>query len=133
MRMNFWTAAETLQVYREEQQERQVLARSSRGRYTGAGAVTVRLPSDALEGRELAGLNGPARSYDLGRPLGGAEFEALPDDLKRLYLRLLRDRHGGTERQIRRLTGARESYGVCLSAARGDRAKWRRFLRGEGR
>jgi len=129
--MEFWSAEEAFQVYSADQAERRTLARAARCRYTGAGEVTVRLPSDALPARALEQLNGPARSYQLGKPLHAAEFSALPDDLKRLYLRLLRDRYGGTERQIRRLTGTQENYGVCLSAARGDRRRWKRFMEKE--
>ena len=123
-----WRRSEAYLSYREELAERCGLSRSAHSRVTGAGEVAVRLPSDRLNPSQRQSMNGPARVYRLGGPLSRAQYRALPDDLKRLYLKLLRDRHGGTEKQIRRLTGARETFGLCLSRSRGDEEKWRRFL-----
>ena len=55
----------------------------------------VTLPSDRLNEAELARRNGPCRIYRLGRPMKLAEFEAMPPDLQRDYLRRLRQRGGG--------------------------------------
>jgi hypothetical protein len=120
--------AEAYEALTEDMAERRALARSAFGRVSGGGEVRVRLPSDHLRPGQQSELNGPTRVYDLGRPLSRGEYAGLPDDLKRLYLRLLRDRHGGTEKQIRRLTGAAETFGVRLSGARGDGRRWAAFL-----
>ena len=125
-----WYGTEAYQALAEELAERRSLARSAFGRVSGGGEVTVRLPSDSLRPGERQALNGPPRVYQLGRPMSREAYAQLPDDLKRLYLRLLRDRHGGTEKQIRRLTGAAETFGIRLSDARGDAKRWRAFLAG---
>ena len=49
---------------------------------------------------------------------------ALPEDLRRLYVKLLRDKHGATRQQARQLTG--EDYG--LRFGEGDAQKWAAFL-----
>ena len=52
------------------------------------------------------------------------QFLALPEDLRRLYVKLLRDKHGATRQQARQLTG--EDYG--LRFGEGDAQKWAAFL-----
>ena len=51
-------------------------------------------------------------------------LDALPEDLRRLYVKLLRDKHGATRQQARQLTG--EDYG--LRFGEGDAQKWAAFL-----
>ena len=64
----------------------------------------VTLPSDSLDPAALQLRNGPCRTYRLGRPMNLAQFEAMPEDLRRAYLRRLRQR-GGTEETVGRMLG----------------------------
>ena len=85
---------------------------------TGAGA-------DGVGRAERPGLGSDERPYpQLGRPLTRRQFLALPEDLRRLYVKLLRDKHGATRQQARQLTG--EDYG--LRFGEGDAQKWAAFL-----
>ena len=72
----------------------------------------------------LVVLVGLAVILDDGRPRTRRQFRALPEDLRRLYVKLLRDKHGATRQQARQLTG--EDYG--LRFGEGDAQKWAAFL-----
>lgn len=89
-----------------------------------SGRVRVRTASDVLSDRDWDRMNGHIRIYQLGRPLTRRQFLALPEDLRRLYVKLLRDKHGATRQQARQLTG--EDYG--LRFGEGDAQKWAAFL-----
>ena len=52
------------------------------------------------------------------------EILELPEDLRRVYVKLLRDKHGATRQQVRQMTG--EDYG--LRFGEGDARKWEAFL-----
>lgn len=57
----------------------------------------VTLPSDFLAPEELLRRNGPCYVYRLGAPMDIGQFEAMPRDLQRAYLRRLRLRGGSAE------------------------------------
>ena len=85
----------------------------------------MRTASDVLSDRDWDRMNGHIRIYrPVGRPLTRRQFLALPEDLRRLYVKLLRDKHGATRQQARQLTG--EDYG--LRFGEGDAQKWAAFL-----
>ena len=85
---------------------------------TGAGA-------DGVGRAERPGLGSDERPYPhLSARLTRRQFLALPEDLRRLYVKLLRDKHGATRQQARQLTG--EDYG--LRFGEGDAQKWAAFL-----
>jgi len=54
----------------------------------------VRLPSDNAAAETL---NGPCRTYHLGKPIGLQELEAMPKDLQLRYLRQLRHAGGSCD------------------------------------
>ena len=95
-------------------------------------AVMVRLPCDNLKPEELERRSGPCRTYRLGRPMNMAEFHALPADLRKLYLRRLRQR-GGSESDVEQMLGAKQGslrhYRVRFD--RPNQEAWRAFLRSE--
>lgn len=64
----------------------------------------VALPSDHLNPAQLARRNGPLRIYRLGRPMTMAQFEAMPPDLQRDYLRRLQLR-GASDEAVGRMLG----------------------------
>lgn len=59
--------------------------------HTGKGGK-VRFPSDNLTRKELNAMNGEVVSYKLNEPMTWAEFKALPDDIKKTYIKLLREK-----------------------------------------
>ena len=108
----------------EEIREKKSVANSGKCKRVHCGRVRVRTASDVLSDRDWDRINGHIRIYQLGRPLTRRQFLALPEDLRRLYVKLLRDKHGATRQQARQLTG--EDYG--LRFGEGDAQKWAAFL-----
>ena len=105
-----------------EIREKEKLVKNSRGRT--AGKRRMRTAADAMSAQERMALNGCVRVYQLGRPMTRRKFLALPEDLRRVYVKLLRDKHGATRQQVRQMTG--EDYG--LRFGEGDARKWEAFL-----
>ena len=106
-------------------------AHSARLRVGARRAVS--LPSDNLNPAELQGRNGPCRVYRLGVPMDIGQFEAMPRDLQRTYLRRLRQRGGSTE-AVRAMLGiSGQQMQQILEQARvtldqPDQAAWAAFL-----
>ena len=94
----------------------------------------VSLPSDSLNPAELQSRNGPCRVYRLGVPMDIEQFEAMPRDLQRAYLRRLRQR-GGSPEGVRAMLGVSgqqmqqilERNKVTLDQP--DREAWAAFLK----
>lgn len=107
--------------------QKKVTGRSARNRVRAGRTVT--LPSDHLDDAALALRNGPCRTYRLGKPMSLAEFETMPEDLRRAYLRRLRQQ-GGSESDVERMLGVGhgrlQRYRVLFD--RPDGAAWAAFL-----
>lgn len=100
---------------------------------TGARRA-VSLPSDHLNPAELQSRNGPCRVYRLGEPMNIAEFEAMPRDLQRAYLRRLRLRGGSAEgvRAMLGISGQRMEQILAqtrVTLDQPDRKAWAAFLK----
>ena len=111
-------------LLQEEIREKRILANCSKWKCVHSGQVRVRMAADALSEREWDRMNGHIRIYQLGRPMTRRKFLELPEDLRRVYVKLLRDKHGATRQQVRQMTG--EDYG--LRFGEGDARKWEAFL-----
>ena len=116
-------------LLQEEIREKRILANCSKRKCVHSGQVRVRMAADALSEREWDRMNSHIRIYQLGRPMSRRQFRALPEDLQRLYLRLLRDKHGATREQARALTGTEPG----AWHGEGDPEKWQAFLKRAGR
>ena len=81
-------------VFDEDVRERRALIASARRRVGGARSRRCSLPSDALSTAQRRRLNGPVRTYALGRPMSWEQFRDMPPDLQRRYLAWLRERFG---------------------------------------
>ena len=111
-------------LLQEEIREKRILANCSKRKCVHSGQVRVRMAADALSEREWDRMNGRIRIYQLGRPMGRRQFLRLPEDLQRLYVRLLRDKHGATRQEVLALTG--EDFGMPFGV--GDAEQWQAFL-----
>ena len=69
----------------------------------------VRLPSDYLSRKELKAMNGKVESYRMNDPMTWDEFTAMPTDLQRDYITLIRERFGVSDSAIARMFGAPQS------------------------
>ena len=130
--MEHWTmreAGSARRMLQEEIRERKRLAVNGGHKCGHSGRVRVRMSSDLLDRNAWEQRNGALRIYQLGRPMSRRQFRALPEDLQRLYLRLLRDKHGATQEQARALTGTEPG----AWHGEGDPEKWQTFLKRAGR
>ena len=108
--------------------------------HTGKGGK-VRFPSDNLSRKELNAMNGEVVSYKLNEPMTWAEFKALPDDIKKTYIKLLRDKFDVPDSRIAAMLKIDRHYfydktaelGLSIGAHRGrsrpwDEAGWNSFI-----
>lgn len=94
----------------EDSIEKKNIARSSRGKRTHCGKRGgVKFPSDFMSKKELKAMNGEVKSYKMHDPMSWKEFLALPDDLKKEYVKYIRERFKVT------YTALADAFGVSLS------------------
>ena len=90
----------------QENREKKVTAHSAKNRrgHTGKGG-SVRLPSDNLTKKQREAMNGDCKSYRLGSPMGWEEFNEMPDGLKIMYIKLIRDKYHTPDRILAQCMG----------------------------
>lgn len=83
------------------------IARSARSTRTHCGKRgAVKLPSDYMTKKELKAMNGNVINYkSLKGPMSWEDFKELPDDLKKEYIRSIRDRFGAPDKSIAEMLG----------------------------
>ena len=65
----------------------------------------VRLPSDYLSRKELKAMSGKVESYRMNDPMKWEEFKAMPKDLQKDYIVLIRERFGVSDTTIAKMFG----------------------------
>lgn len=69
-------------------------AQSARHRRTHCGkGGSVKFPSDYMTKKELKAMNGECKSYRLNDPMMWEEFKQLPDDIKTMYIKGIREKY----------------------------------------
>lgn len=88
-------------LFHTDSWEKKSIANSAfkRRTHTGKGG-RVRFPSDHLTKKELEKMNGETKSYRLNEPVSWIEFKAWPDDIKVMYIKLLREKFNVPGRKI---------------------------------
>lgn len=69
----------------------------------------VRLPSDYLSRKEIKAMSGKVESYRMNDPMTWDEFKAMPQDLQRDYITLIRERFGVSDSAIDRMFGVSQT------------------------
>ena len=67
----------------------------------------VRFPSDYLSNKERNEMNGEVREYRMNSPITYAEFKKYPDDLKKNYVKRLRDMFDVSDTDIAAMMGVK--------------------------
>jgi len=80
-------------LFISDSKEKKSVARSAFNKRTHCGKGGCSLPSDNMTKKELNAMNGEVISYPMNDPLPYAEFKALPDDIKVLYITALVNRY----------------------------------------
>lgn len=69
-------------------------AQSARHRRTHCGkSGSIKFPSDYMTKKELKQMNGECKSYRLNEPMMWEEFKQLPDDIKTMYIKGIREKY----------------------------------------
>lgn len=106
-------------IYQQEQREKKIISYSAKNARTHCGKRgAVKLPSDYLTKKELESMNGEVKSYHLNDPMTWREFRALPDDIKIIYIKLLREKFNVPDKVIAEtmLHVNKKTFGECVRA-----------------
>lgn len=80
-------------LFHSDCRDKKNIARSARNKRTHNGkSGRVKFPSDYMTKKELNAMNGEVKSYRLNDPMSWKEFKAMPDDIKVVYVKLLREK-----------------------------------------
>lgn len=95
-----WMSDEQYELY-QDIKEKKVTARSARHTRTHCGkGGPVKFPSDYKTKKELEAMNGECKSYRLNDPMSWEEFKAMPEDLKKDYIKLIRQKYNAPDKEI---------------------------------
>ena len=76
-------------------------AQSARHRRTHCGkGGSVKFPSDYMTKKELKQMNGECKSYRLNEPMMWEEFKQLPDDIKIIYVKSIREKYNVPDKYL---------------------------------
>lgn len=108
----------------EDSIEKKNIARSSRNRRTHNGkSGSVKFPSDFMTKKELKAMNSDVKSYRMNEPMVWDEFKKLPDDLKVVYVKSLREKYNISAKELANYMGVNQStFGrwlKCLGLSEG--------------
>ena len=96
--------------------EKKRIAAGAWHRKVGSKSRRCTLPYEHLTRAQLRAMNGPVKSYQLGRPMDAAQWCAMPEDLQRRYIEGLRQKYNvGTVRLAGMLGLSREEMKAQLS------------------
>lgn len=120
-------------VYTQDVRDKKITARSARSKRTHNGkGGAVRLPSDNITQKEWKAMNGPVESFPMNSPMDWNKFKSLPDDLKAMYIKAIRNKYNAPDRYIADMLGIGISVmanevkrlGIALGKTRCGRIKW---------
>lgn len=128
-------------VFISDVREKKNISRSSYNKKTHAGkGGRAMMPSDYLSRKERDAMNGEVQAYRINEPMGWKEFKSMPDDIKVLYIKALRNKFNVPDKQIAEMFGkvqktfVREIKRLGISLGRGggkknwDKDGWAAFV-----
>ena len=101
-------------------------AQSARHRRTHCGkGGSVKFPSDYMTKKELKAMNGEVKSYRLNEPMTWKEFKKLPNDIKAMYIKSIREKYDIPDKYLAEVMGVASATFCktmkCLGCAIGNR------------
>ncbi len=88
-------------VFVSDVREKKRIAHGAHNKRTHCGkGGAVKFPSDYLSRKELNAMNGEVKSYNINNPMKWKEFKALPDDIKIVYIKALREKFNVPDTRI---------------------------------
>lgn len=73
------------------------------------GSGKKKWAAELMTNKELAKMNGELKTYRLNDPMTWAEFKALPDDIKKMYIKGIQERFNCFDSSIARMFGVHQS------------------------
>jgi hypothetical protein len=120
----------------KDSMDKKNIARSASHTRTHCGkGGAVKFPSDYMSKKELKAMSGEVIQYaSLKKPMSWEEFKALPDDLKKEYIKWIRDEFDAPDCYIYRMLGVSGRYfglimkdiGMVGGSEKGSRRKWKK-------
>lgn len=120
----------------KDSMDKKNIARSASHTRTHCGkGGAVKFPSDYLSKKELKAMSGEVIQYaSLKKPMSWEDFKKLPDDLKKEYIKWIRDEFDAPDCYIYRMLGVSGKYfglimkdiGLAVGGERGSRRKWKK-------
>ena len=90
--------------------EKKAIARNAFSRRTHAGGSgKKKRAAELMTNKELAKMNGELKTYRLNDPMTWAEFKALPDDIKVMYIKVIRERFDPPDNYLAKMLGVHPS------------------------
>ena len=84
--------------------------------HCGKGGA-IRFPSDFMTKKELRAMNGEVKEYRLNDPMSWKEFKAMPDDIKIIYIKALRQKYNVSDTKIMEMLGV-SGFTFCKEVKR---------------
>lgn len=99
-------------LFQQGAREKKIIGHSAAKKRTHTGkSGKVTFPSDNLSAKELKSMNGEVKTYNINSPMRWAEFKRLPDDLKIMYIKCLREKFDVYDTTIFKMFGIAQQTG----------------------
>jgi hypothetical protein len=77
----------------------------------------MKTAADYMTQKELRAMDGEVQTYRLGSPMGWEEFSRMPDDLKKMYIKKLRDKFNVPDEALAAAIGIDiQKFAECLKS-----------------
>lgn len=117
-------------IFIQDVKEKKITARSSYNRKTHNGKSGCTLPHEYMSKKELESMNSEIETYRLNDPLTWQEYKAMPDDIRAIYIKAIRQRYNAPDSQIAKMMGApqqtfsHEIRRLSISKGKGKQGSW---------
>ncbi|MGM9683142.1 MAG: hypothetical protein ACI3XQ_06050 [Eubacteriales bacterium] len=87
-------------IYLQDIRDKKITSHSAAKKVGGEKSTRCTLPSDYMSKKEIDSMSGECVSYNINKRLTWNEFTALPDDIKCVYIKFIRQKYGVSDREI---------------------------------
>lgn len=119
-----WYSDEQFDMIQDSREKKSIAASAFKQRSHCGKGGSVKFPSDFMSKKELNAMNGECIKYaSLKQPMNWEEFKKLPDDLKREYVKNLRNKFNVPDAELATMFGVNKNiiyrYFKCYGLGKG--------------
>jgi hypothetical protein len=93
-------------VFIKDSMDKKAIGRSAFNKRTHAGGSGMKKwAAEYMSNKELSKMNGELKTYRLNDPMTWAEFKAMPDDIKKMYIQGIRERFSPPDNALAKMLG----------------------------